>query len=219
LKGDINSKLELLSSFLLNSEVGLKGVEELRFVVDQVSLIGLKSMSLDVDITLARGLNYYTGCIFEVAAPAGVKMGSIGGGGRYDDLTAGFGLKDTSGVGISFGFDRIYLVLEELDLFPSSAQNGTQILFANFGDEFALKCNQMIKILREHNIRSEFYPEASKMKKQFSYANSKSIPFLVVIGPNELASKSFVFKNMDSGNQTNHSLSDYLNVIVSALEV
>jgi len=219
LKGDINSKLELLSSFLINSEVGLKGVEELRFVVDQVSLIGLKSMSLDVDVTLARGLNYYTGCIFEVAAPAGVKMGSIGGGGRYDDLTAGFGLKDTSGVGISFGFDRIYLVLEELDLFPSSAQNGTQILFANFGDEFALKCNQMIKILREHNIRSEFYPEASKMKKQFSYANAKSIPFLVVIGPDELASKSFVFKNMDSGNQTNHSLSDYLNVIASALEV
>ncbi|PTL99902.1 MAG: histidine--tRNA ligase, partial [Candidatus Arcticimaribacter sp.] len=138
LSGDYSSKLNTLSVFLKDSEIGSKGIEELRFVVDHVTEIGLKSMTLDIDVTLARGLNYYTGCIFEVAAPEGVKMGSIGGGGRYDDLTAGFGLKDTSGVGISFGFDRIYLVLEELDLFPASAQNGTQVLFANFGKEYAL---------------------------------------------------------------------------------
>ena len=217
LSGDYSSKLNTLSVFLKDSEIGSKGIEELRFVVDHVTEIGLKSMTLDIDVTLARGLNYYTGCIFEVAAPEGVKMGSIGGGGRYDDLTAGFGLKDTSGVGISFGFDRIYLVLEELDLFPASAQNGTQVLFANFGEEYALLCNQMVKTLRDHQIRSEFYPDAAKMKKQFSYANAKTIPLLIVIGPDELASNSFVLKDMDSGSQTNHALDQFLETILTAL--
>lgn len=217
LSGDYSSKLNTLSVFLKDSEIGSKGIEELRFVVDHVTEIGLKSMTLDIDVTLARGLNYYTGCIFEVAAPEGVKMGSIGGGGRYDDLTAGFGLKDTSGVGISFGFDRIYLVLEELDLFPASAQNGTQVLFANFGEEYALLCNQMIKTLRDHQIRSEFYPDAAKMKKQFSYANAKTIPLLIVIGPDELAGNSFVLKDMDSGTQTNHALDQFLETICTAL--
>jgi len=217
LSGDYSSKLNTLSVFLKDSEIGSKGIEELRFVVDHVTEIGLKSMTLDIDVTLARGLNYYTGCIFEVAAPEGVKMGSIGGGGRYDDLTAGFGLKDTSGVGISFGFDRIYLVLEELDLFPASAQNGTQVLFANFGKEYALLCNQMVKTLRDHQIRSEFYPDAAKMKKQFSYANAKTIPLLIVIGPDELASNSFVLKDMDSGSQTNHALDQFLETIRTAL--
>ena len=217
LSGDYSSKLNTLSVFLKDSEIGSKGIEELRFVVDHVTQIGLKSMTLDIDVTLARGLNYYTGCIFEVAAPEGVKMGSIGGGGRYDDLTAGFGLKDTSGVGISFGFDRIYLVLEELDLFPASAQNGTQVLFANFGEEYALLCNQMVKTLRDHQIRSEFYPDAAKMKKQFSYANAKTIPLLIVIGPDELASNSFVLKDMDSGTQTNHALDQFLETVRTAL--
>ena len=217
LSGDYSSKLNTLSVFLKDSEIGSKGIEELRFVVDHVTQIGLKSMTLDIDVTLARGLNYYTGCIFEVAAPEGVKMGSIGGGGRYDNLTAGFGLNDTSGVGISFGFDRIYLVLEELDLFPASAQNGTQVLFANFGEEYALLCNQMVKTLRDHQIRSEFYPDAAKMKKQFSYANAKTIPLLIVIGPDELASNSFVLKDMDSGTQTNHALDQFLETICTAL--
>lgn len=217
LTGDFKSKLDLLSTFLKDSEIGTKGVEELQFVVDQVSSIGLKSMILDIDVTLARGLNYYTGCIFEVAAPTGVKMGSIGGGGRYDDLTAGFGLKNTSGVGISFGFDRIYLVLEELNLFPSSAQNGTQILFANFGEEYALQCNQMIKKLRNNQIRSEFYPESTKMKKQFSYANAKEIPFLFVMGSDELATKTFVLKNMETGIQTSYPIDDFLEVIKNEL--
>ena len=217
LSGDYSSKLNTLSVFLKDSEIGSKGIEELRFVVDHVTKVGLKSMTLDIDVTLARGLNYYTGCIFEVAAPEGVKMGSIGGGGRYDDLTAGFGLKDTSGVGISFGFDRIYLVLEELDLFPASAQNGTQVLFANFGEEYALLCNQMVKTLRDNQIRSEFYPDAAKMKKQFSYANAKAIPLLVVIGPDERANNSFVLKNMESGIQTTHALDQFLETIRTAL--
>ena len=217
LAGTYSSKLETLSAFLKDSEIGSKGIEELRFVVDHVTKVGLKSMKVDIDVTLARGLNYYTGCIFEVAAPEAVKMGSIGGGGRYDDLTAGFGLKDTSGVGISFGFDRIYLVLEELNLFPASAQNGTQVLFANFGEEYALLCNQMVKTLRDNQLRSEFYPDATKMKKQFSYANAKAVPLLVVIGTDEHANNSFVLKNMESGIQTTHALDQFLETIRTAL--
>lgn len=217
LSGDFSSKLDSLSVFLKDSEIGSKGIEELRFVVNHVTQIGLKSMTLDIDVTLARGLNYYTGCIFEVAAPKGVKMGSIGGGGRYDDLTAGFGLKNTSGVGISFGFDRIYLVLEELDLFPTSVRNGLQVLFANFGEEYALLCNKLIKTLRTKQIRSEFYPDAVKIKKQFSYANAKAIPFLVVIGSDEFTNNSFVLKNMESGTQTNHSLDHFEEVVHKAV--
>ena len=217
LTGDFNSKLDLLSDFLEGSEQGIEGVEELRFVVDMVTQLGLKSIELDIDVTLARGLNYYTGCIFEVVAPEGIKMGSIGGGGRYDDLTAGFGLKDTSGVGISFGFDRIYLVLEELNLFPKSAQKSTQILFANFGTDYAVTCLKMIQELRSHNIRCEFYPDASKMKKQFSYANAKEIPFMIVVGSEEFENKSFILKDMESGNQTSHSLAEFEEIILKAI--
>jgi histidyl-tRNA synthetase len=217
LTGDFNTKLELLSVYLESSEQGIEGVEELRFVVDTVSHLGLKSIKLDIDVTLARGLNYYTGCIFEVLAPKEIKMGSIGGGGRYDDLTAGFGLKDTSGVGISFGFDRIYLVLEELNLFPKSAQKSTQVLFANFGSEYAVACLKMIQELRSHNIRSEFYPDATKMKKQFSYANAKEIPFMVVLGSEEFQNKTFILKDMNSGNQTSHSLAEFEEVILKVI--
>ena len=217
LTGDFNSKLDLLSDFLEGSEQGIEGVEELRFVVDMVTQLGLKSIELDIDVTLARGLNYYTGCIFEVVAPEGIKMGSIGGGGRYDDLTAGFGLKDTSGVGISFGFDRIYLVLEELNLFPKSAQKSTQILFANFGTDYAVTCLKMIQELRSHNIRCEFYPDASKMKKQFSYANAKEIPFIILVGSEEFENKSFILKDMESGNQTSHSLAEFEEIILKAI--
>jgi histidyl-tRNA synthetase len=217
LTGDFNTKLELLSVYLESSEQGIEGVEELRFVVDTVSQLGLKSIKLDIDVTLARGLNYYTGCIFEVLAPKEIKMGSIGGGGRYDDLTAGFGLKDTSGVGISFGFDRIYLVLEELNLFPKSAQKSTQVLFANFGSEYAVACLKMIQELRSHNIRSEFYPDATKMKKQFSYANAKEIPFMVVLGSEEFQNKTFILKDMNSGNQTSHSLAEFEEVILKVI--
>lgn len=217
LTGDFNSKLDLLTDFLESSEQGIKGVEELRFVVDTVSQLGLKSIKLDVDVTLARGLNYYTGCIFEVVAPQEIKMGSIGGGGRYDDLTAGFGLKDTSGVGISFGFDRIYLVMEELNLFPKSAQKRTQVLFANFGIDMAVSCHRMIKKLRSHNIRCEYYPDAIKIKKQFSYSNAKEIQFMVVLGSEELENKTFILKDMNSGNQTSHSLAEFEEIILKAI--
>jgi len=217
LTGDFNTKLELLSVYLESSEQGIEGVEELRFVVDTVSQLGLKSIKLDIDVTLARGLNYYTGCIFEVVAPEEIKMGSIGGGGRYDDLTASFGLKDTSGVGISFGFDRIFLVLEELNLFPKSAQKSTQVLFANFGSEYAVACLKMIQELRSHNIRCEFYPDATKMKKQFSYANAKEIPFMVVVGSEEFENKSFILKDMESGIQNSHSLAEFEEVILRVI--
>ena len=215
LQGSAQERLDQLDVFLANSTIGQTGVEELRFVVDQLDQIGLKEITLSIDVTLARGLNYYTGCIFEVAAPAGVKMGSIGGGGRYDDLTAGFGMKNMSGVGISFGFERIYLVLEELGLFPASVQNQTQVLFLNFGASSALKANQLISELRSQSIRSEFYPDAAKMKKQLSYANQKEIPWVVLIGEEELNRGEATLKNMKSGEQEVQPLSKLVQTLVS----
>ncbi len=217
LKGTAHECLDQLAVLLASSTIGQNGVEELRFVVEQLDQIGLKTVNLSIDVTLARGLNYYTGCIFEVAAPAGVKMGSIGGGGRYDDLTAGFGMKHMSGVGISFGFERIYLVLEELGLFPASVQNQTQVLFLNFGASSALKANQLISELRSKAIRSEFYPDAAKMKKQLSYANQKEIPWVVLIGEEELNRGEATLKNMKSGEQEVQPLSDLVQYIVSKL--
>jgi histidyl-tRNA synthetase len=217
LSGTAFERLEQLASFLSSSQIGLAGVEELRFVVDQLDQIGLKGIELAIDVTLARGLNYYTGCIFEVAAPKGVKMGSIGGGGRYDDLTAGFGMKNMSGVGISFGFDRIYLVLEELGLFPASVQNQTQVLFMNFGEAVALKANQLIAALRDSGIRTEYYPDAVKMKKQLSYANQKQIPWVVLLGEEELSREEAVLKNMESGEQEVQPLSTLSKKILEKL--
>ena len=217
LAGSAKERLTQLEDFLSNSEIGKDGIEELRFVVSQSEALGVKGTQLAVDVTLARGLNYYTGCIFEVAPPAGVKMGSIGGGGRYDGLTAGFGMKNMSGVGISFGFDRIYLVLEELGLFPTSVQAESQILFLNFGDSTALKCNQLISSLREEGLRAEFYPDAVKMKKQLSYANQKQIPLVALLGKEELSRNEVVLKNMKSGEQVVQPLSNILEYLISQL--
>lgn len=217
LSGTAIERLDQLAVFLASSSIGLAGLEELRFVANQLEQIGLKGIRLAIDVTLARGLNYYTGCIFEVAPPEGVKMGSIGGGGRYDDLTAGFGMKNMSGVGISFGFDRIYLVLEELNLFPASVQNQTQVLFLNFGEATALKANQLIAHLRENGIRSEFYPDAVKMKKQLSYANQKQIPWVVMIGEEEYAREEGVLKNMESGEQEVQPLSILSKILLEKL--
>ena len=158
--GGFVAKIEQLKSLLATSETGMKGVEELLFVGNAIESLGLSTAVLDLDVTLARGLNYYTGAIFEVSAPEGVKMGSIGGGGRYDDLTGIFGLKNVSGVGISFGLDRIYLVLEELNLFPETVQATENILFINFGDQEALYCMNAIKQLRSSGIASEMYPSS-----------------------------------------------------------
>ncbi|WP_292946667.1 histidine--tRNA ligase [Olleya sp. UBA1516] len=201
LKGDFGSQIESLKSILSTSEEGQKGIEELSFINEAITALGLKSAKLQLDVTLARGLNYYTGAIFEVSAPEGVAMGSIGGGGRYDDLTGIFGLKNVSGVGISFGLDRIYLVLEELGLFPETITKSTEVLFINFGDKESLFSLKAIKALRENNINAELYPDSAKMKKQMNYANKRNIPFVVLVGEEELKNNQFTLKNMISGEQ------------------
>jgi histidyl-tRNA synthetase len=203
-------KLESLKNMLQTSEEGLQGVQELRFVISSIAELGLQSANLEIDVTLARGLNYYTGAIFEVAAPKGVKMGSIGGGGRYDDLTGIFGMKDVSGVGISFGLDRIYLVLEELGLFKTVALPKPKVLFVNFGDAEGLYCMKAITQLRANNIKSELYPDNAKMKKQMTYANNREIAFVVIAGSNEMNNEEFTLKNMISGEQSNCSLQELI---------
>ncbi|WP_431158225.1 histidine--tRNA ligase [Winogradskyella poriferorum] len=201
LKGDFGTQISSLNSILAISEIGLKGIEELAFINDTLTSLGLQTAKLQLDVTLARGLNYYTGAIFEVVAPEGVKMGSIGGGGRYDDLTGNFGLKDMSGVGISFGLDRIYLVLEELNAFPKTIANSTKVLFINFGEKEALACIQAVSKLRNNGVKAELYPDSSKMKKQMNYANRREIPFVVLVGEEELNSNKFTLKDMNTGDQ------------------
>lgn len=209
--GTNTEKLDALAEMLSTSEEGKNGVEELRFVIENTTSLGLQTANLEVDVTLARGLNYYTGAIFEVAAPSTVKMGSIGGGGRYDDLTGIFGMKDVSGVGISFGLDRIYLVLEELDLFQKVTLPKPKVLFINFGEKEALYSMKAIAELRKHNIKSELYPDDAKMKKQMSYADKREIPFVVIVGSEEIEKNTYTFKNMKSGEQVSCSLSELIN--------
>lgn len=201
LTGSNDEKIKVLTEFLKDSEIGLKGIEELKVVLNHVNRIGLTRGELLIDVTLARGLNYYTGAIFEVKAKD-VKMGSICGGGRYDDLTGLFGLKGVSGVGISFGADRIYDVLNELNLFPSEVTKGLPILFINFGANEAEKCMDLANQLRANNIACEVYPSAAKLQKQMKYANDRKVQFVILIGENELNSSSFVLKNMETGEQT-----------------
>ncbi|MEP2935631.1 MAG: histidine--tRNA ligase [Gilvibacter sp.] len=198
---DATASLAMLSGLLNDSTIGMEGVAELQFINDSINTLGLKSATLQIDVTLARGLNYYTGAIYEVAAPEGIKMGSIGGGGRYDDLTGIFGLKDVSGVGISFGLDRIYLVMESLDLFPQEAVNGTKVLFINFGKEEAMYALKAIKYLRDQGISAELYPDAAKMGKQMNYANKRDIPYVVLAGAAEMAADNYTLKNMKNGEQ------------------
>tara|TARA_R110000850_G_scaffold150497_1_gene273129 strand:- start:24365 stop:25738 length:1374 start_codon:yes stop_codon:yes gene_type:complete len=200
-EGDNEAKLASLSGLLVTSPSGLKGIEEVRFVLDNVQTLGLKSSNIVLDVTLARGLDYYTGAIFEVSAPPSVQLGSIGGGGRYDDLTGIFGLKGVSGVGISFGLDRIYLVLEELGLFPETVEANTKVLFINFGEAEALYAMQAIAKLRSEGIAAELYPDAAKMGKQMTYADKRDIPFVILAGGNEMEAKTFTLKNMKSGEQ------------------
>jgi len=201
LSGNFNDQLQSLKSILKSSVEGLKGVEELEFIASSIKSIGLKTTSLQMDVTLARGLNYYTGAIFEVSAPATVQMGSIGGGGRYDDLTGIFGLKDVSGVGISFGLDRIYLVLEELNLFPSHKSISTKVLFINFGTEESLYCLKAIALLRSKFIATELYPDPAKLKKQMIYCNKREIPFVVMVGASEIEQNKYMLKDMLLGEQ------------------
>ena len=214
--GTSSEKLDQLQDMLSASEEGLKGVEDLRFIVDKIEALGLETASLAVDVTLARGLNYYTGAIFEVAAPEGVKMGSIGGGGRYDDLTGIFGLKNMSGVGISFGLDRIYLVLEELNLFGEFEQPRPEVVFVNFGEEEAFYATKAIKELRKNGVKSELYPDAAKMKKQMNYANKRQIPFVVIVGSKEIEANTYTIKNMQNGNQQECNLEELLQVVINS---
>ena len=211
--GSNAEKLAQLSSFLGESETGLKGIEEIQFILDTVANLGLKKAKLEVDVTLARGLDYYTGAIFEVATNE-AKMGSICGGGRYADLTGIFGLKDMSGVGISFGADRIYDVMEELNLFPESANTATQVLFINFGEKESAFALPLVYQLRAAGIRTELYPDAAKMKKQMKFADDKQIPFTVMIGEEEMSSGILSVKNMESGEQSKVTAEELINSII-----
>lgn len=199
LSGTNDDKLATIANTLSGSEIGLKGVEETRFILDTLSTIGLNN-NIELDLTLARGLNYYTGAIFEVKA-LDTPMGSITGGGRYDNLTGIFGMPGLSGVGISFGADRIFDVLNTLDLYPRETTTSTQLLFVNFGQRETTYCMPIAAQMRQAGIRTEIYPDAAKMKKQMSYANSKSIPFVALAGESEIAQGKITLKNMQSGEQ------------------
>ena len=200
LEGTNDEKLNTIAEVLASSEIGLKGVEETRFILDTLKTLGLKN-EIQLDLTLARGLNYYTGAIFEVKA-LDVQIGSITGGGRYDNLTGIFGMPGISGVGISFGVDRIFDVLNALDCYPKDATNGTQLLFINFGEKETAYCLPAVAKAREAGIRTEIFPDSSKMKKQMSYANAKQIPFVALAGENEMAEGKLTLKNMETGEQS-----------------
>jgi histidyl-tRNA synthetase len=212
LKGSNQETIASMRSMLQDSEMGTAGVEELEFVLSQIEDLGLKKASLEFDVTLARGLNYYTGAIFEVKAN-GVDMGSICGGGRYDDLTGIFGLKDVSGVGISFGADRIYDVMNELELFPETSEETTQILFLNFGDEEAKYSLGLLKQCREADINSEIYPSSVKMKKQMNYADQKGIKYVAMVGSDEMETGTIRIKEMSTGEQSNLTIDELINQI------
>ncbi len=210
LNGSNEEKLATLKEVLAASETGLKGVEESEFILSTLKSLGLKN-EIELDLTLARGLNYYTGAIFEVKA-LDVQIGSITGGGRYDNLTGVFGMPGVSGVGISFGADRIYDVLNTLDLYPSSLLSGSKVLFLNLGSNEAVASMQMMKKLRAEGVSAELYPDAVKMKKQMSYADSRSIPFVAIVGESEMAENKMTLKNMMTGEQT-------LTTVENALEL
>ena len=197
LSGSNEEKLATMREVLKDSEIGLKGIDEVDFVLNTLSTL---SNPIEFDLTLARGLNYYTGCIFEVKA-LDVEIGSITGGGRYDNLTGIFGMPGLSGVGISFGADRIYDVLNQLDLYPKEVSTATQLLFINFGEAEAAYCLPVLSRLRAAGVRCEIYPDATKMKKQMQYANAKQIPFVALVGENEMQEGKVTLKNMETGEQ------------------
>jgi histidyl-tRNA synthetase len=199
LQGSNDEKLDTIAEVLKTSEVGLKGVEECRYILNNLKQVGLNN-EIELDLTLARGLNYYTGAIFEVKA-LDTPMGSITGGGRYDNLTGIFGMPGLSGVGISFGADRIYDVLNALDLYPKEAVNGTQLLFINFGDKETAYCMPIVAKARRAGIRTEMFPDKTKMKKQMNYANAKHIAFVALAGDNEIEQGKVTLKNMTTGEQ------------------
>ncbi len=213
LEGTNDEKLDTIAEVLKDSEIGLKGVEESRFILNTLKSLGLKN-EIQLDLTLARGLNYYTGAIFEVKA-LDVQIGSITGGGRYDNLTGIFGMPGISGVGISFGVDRIFDVLNALDCYPKDAVNGTQLLFINFGEKEAAYCLPFVAQARAAGIRTEIFPDSSKMKKQMSYANAKQIPFVALAGENEMAAQKLTLKNMLTGEQQLVDISEIIKTVLA----
>ena len=211
MSGSNEDKLNVISEVLKDSETGQKGVEETKFILDVLKTVGLNN-EIQLDLTLARGLNYYTGAIFEVKA-LDVQIGSITGGGRYDNLTGIFGMPGLSGVGISFGADRIFDVLNTLDLYPKEAINGTQLLFINFGDKETAYCLPIVNAARANGIRTEIFPDSVKMKKQMSYANAKQIPFVALAGDNEIQEGKVMLKNMITGEQNMVTPDELINIV------
>ncbi|MBQ2215925.1 MAG: histidine--tRNA ligase, partial [Prevotella sp.] len=208
LSGTNEQKLDTIAEVLATSEIGLKGVEETRFILNTLQTANLNN-EIQLDLTLARGLNYYTGAIFEVKA-LDTPMGSITGGGRYDNLTGIFGMPGLSGVGFSFGADRIFDVLNTLDLFPKEAVHTTQVLFINFGEKETAYCIPLVAQLRKAGIRTEIYPDSAKMKKQMGYANAKEIPYVVLVGENEMNTGKLTLKNMTTGEQTQVDINELI---------
>ena len=208
LSGTNEEKLSVMKNFLKDSEIGLKGIEEMETVLNGFDALGHESI-LEADLSLARGLNYYTGTIIEVKA-RDVEIGSITGGGRYDNLTGVFGVSGLSGVGISFGADRIYDVMNQLNLYPSEISESVKIIFVNFGEQEALKSVQYVKILRAEGIAAELYPDQAKMKKKMGYADSEKIPFVAIVGEEELKDGTIVLKNMLEGTQKTCTLAELL---------
>ncbi len=209
LQGESTAKLDTLSELLKDSEVGMQGVEEMRYIFEALAALDIQN-ELILDLSLARGLNYYTGCIFEVKAKD-VSIGSITGGGRYDDLTGIFGMPEVSGVGISFGADRIYDVLNELDLYPKQNQDSTQVLFINFGTKEERHCLSLVNQLRAHGMHADLYPEQVKMKKQMKYANDLAIPYVALVGNDEMENNTVSVKDMETGSQKTMSIEDLIN--------
>ena len=213
--GSISEKIQKLASLLASSSEGMKGIEELKFICEAVAELGLTKANLDLDVTLARGLNYYTGAIFEVAPPKEISMGSIGGGGRYDDLTGIFGLNDMSGVGISFGLDRIYLVIEELNLFPETVTSTSKALFINYGEKEAFYSMKAITKLRNFGIKVELYPDAVKVGKQFMHADKRAIKYAVIVGETEMNEGKFALKNLVSGEQVTLNFEELKSALIN----
>jgi histidyl-tRNA synthetase len=211
LEGTNAEKLSKLKDVLADSETGMKGVSELEKVFVMLNALGLE-LEVELDLTLARGLNYYTGAIFEVKAKD-VEIGSITGGGRYDDLTGIFGLKNVSGVGISFGADRIYDVMNQLELFPEHSDASVQLMFVNFGEKEQLHCMKLLAEIRKAGINAEIYPDKVKIKKQMVYANKKNVPFVAMVGENEMNEGVINLKNMETGEQENVTLEKLITVI------
>jgi histidyl-tRNA synthetase len=214
LSGGIQSKLDYLKILFLTNNEGIEGLNEIQFILNELDKINFKSIKLDFDLSLARGLHYYTGMIVEVSPPKDIKIGSIGGGGRYDNLTESFGLKNVSGIGVSFGFERIYYVMETLDLFPPRIEKHTDVLFLNFGNIIVKTFFLNLNKLRDFEISCELFPTEDKIKKQLSYANQKKIPLIVIIGPEEIIENKFLLKDMVKGNQFSFPIKDLTKILI-----